>query len=221
MKKLSFQNCPLSILGISRWELVSWSANRIELGLTAQTCTSTYLTYCTQLLHNMRIKGCRVFYFQAIFSVQSKLTWKDYLTLNMLNFLKWNDLSSIFGTVNYHSLGYQMRIWKLVSQQNRAWSDCTNGRLAWLLYWWQRLITIVSSSIKVNTLSYPTSSLNSCSSLCIISIPYSSFMVKSIARPSLPDLFPLVLFTEFAWTYSKNIHLSLFLPRPEITNKSW
>ena len=41
-------------------------------------------------------------------------------------FLKWNSLSSIFGTVHYHFYVYQDENFMLVSQQYTAWSDCTN-----------------------------------------------------------------------------------------------
>ena len=49
-------------------------------------------------------------------------------------YLKWNNPSYIFGTVHYHFQGYQDENLKLVSQQYRAWSDCTARKcsLAWL-----------------------------------------------------------------------------------------
>ena len=37
----------------------------------------------------------------------------------------------------------------LVSQQYRAWSDCTEVQAGLVLYWWQILITFGSSRIKV------------------------------------------------------------------------
>ena len=39
---------------------------------------------------------------------------------------------------------------KLVSQQYRAWSDCTEVQAGLALYWWQRLIASGSSRIRVN-----------------------------------------------------------------------
>ena len=52
-------------------------------------------------------------------------------------FLKWNNPPSIYGTVQR----YQDENFKLVSQQYRAWSDCTDVQADPALYWWQRLIT--------------------------------------------------------------------------------
>ena len=46
--------------------------------------------------------------------------------------------------------GYQDVNLKLVSQQNRAWSDCTDVQTGLALYRWQRLITFDSSRIRVN-----------------------------------------------------------------------
>ena len=43
-----------------------------------------------------------------------------------------------------------MRTWKLVSQQYRAWSDCTDVQAGLALYWWQRLITFGFNRIRVN-----------------------------------------------------------------------
>ena len=42
-------------------------------------------------------------------------------------FLKWNNPPSIFGTLHYH-----YRDENLVSQQYRAWSDCTEVQAGWL-----------------------------------------------------------------------------------------
>ena len=52
---------------------------------------------------------------------------------------KWNNPTFIFGTPHYHFQGYQD--WKLVSQQYRAWSDCTEVQVGLELYLWQRQIT--------------------------------------------------------------------------------
>ena len=63
--------------------------------------------------------------------------------LGMLNFLNAIIYSPyIFGTVHYHFRDIKiLRIWKLVSQQHRAWSDCTDVKAGPDPYWWQRLIT--------------------------------------------------------------------------------
>ena len=49
-------------------------------------------------------------------------------------FLKWNSPPSIFGTVYYHFKGYQNENLKLVSQQYRAWSNCTDVQAGLALY---------------------------------------------------------------------------------------
>ena len=69
---------------------------------------------------------------------------------NYLNLLKWNNPSYIFGTVHYHFQGYQDGNLKLVSQQYRTWSDCTDVQAGLALYWWQRLLTFSVSRIRVN-----------------------------------------------------------------------
>ena len=58
--------------------------------------------------------------------------------------------TSIFATVHYHFKGYQDGNLKLVSQQYRAWSDCTEEQASLALYWWQSLITFGVGRIKVN-----------------------------------------------------------------------
>ena len=45
--------------------------------------------------------------------------------------------------------GYQGESLKLVSQQNRAWSDCTDVQAGLALFWWPRLITFGFSRIRV------------------------------------------------------------------------
>ena len=67
-------------------------------------------------------------------------------------FLKWNNQSYIFGTVHYHFYGYQDENLKLVSQQYRAWSDCTDVQAGLALYWWQRLFTFSVGRIRVKIL---------------------------------------------------------------------
>ena len=49
-------------------------------------------------------------------------------------FRKWNNPFYIFGTVHYHFLGYQDENVKLISQQYRAWSDCTDVHAGLALY---------------------------------------------------------------------------------------
>ena len=64
-------------------------------------------------------------------------------------FLKWNNPSSIFGTVKVIIFrDIRMRTWKLFSQQYRDWSDCTDMQASLALYWWQRLITFSSDRIR-------------------------------------------------------------------------
>ena len=53
-------------------------------------------------------------------------------------FLKWNNPPSIYDTVHYHFKGYQDGNLKSVSQQYRAWSECTDVQSGLALYWWQR-----------------------------------------------------------------------------------
>ena len=64
-------------------------------------------------------------------------------------FFKWNNPPSIFGTVHYHFYGYQDENLKLVSQQYRAWTDCTDVQAGLALYWWQTLIIFSPSRIRV------------------------------------------------------------------------
>ena len=70
--------------------------------------------------------------------------------------------------------------------------------------------------------NYKTSRRKRFSSLWISSIAYNSFMEKSRASPQFsPFVFPLALLTELACIYSRNIHLSLFLPLPVVDKKPW
>ena len=66
-------------------------------------------------------------------------------------FLKWNNPSYIFDTVHYQFKGYQDESLKMVSQQYRARSDCTDVQAGLALYCWQRLITFGAVRIWVNT----------------------------------------------------------------------
>ena len=65
-------------------------------------------------------------------------------------FHKWNNLSCIFWHSPLSFWGYQDENFQLVSQQYRAWSDCTDVQSGLALYWWQRLITFGVSRIRVN-----------------------------------------------------------------------
>ena len=65
--------------------------------------------------------------------------------------LKWNNSSYFFGTVHYHIKGYQDENLKLVSQQYRASSDCTDVQAGLALFWWQSLITFGVGRVRVNT----------------------------------------------------------------------
>ena len=61
--------------------------------------------------------------------------WPMYfLTLNLSNFSKWNNPTSIFGTVHFHFKDLKNENLKLVSQQYRAWSDCTGAQVGLVLY---------------------------------------------------------------------------------------
>ena len=73
------------------------------------------------------------------------------LTLHLLFFNELVHLP-LFRTVHYHFWGYQVENLKMVSQQYRAWTDCTNVPAGLALYWWQRLITFGSSRLRVNKL---------------------------------------------------------------------
>ena len=53
--------------------------------------------------------------------------------------LKWHDPFLELFIITFY--GYQDENFKLVSQQYRAWSDCTEVQAGLALYWWQRLIT--------------------------------------------------------------------------------
>ena len=83
---------------------------------------------------------------RAQFLNLSKL-FKSTLTLNLLNLL-----TSFFGTVHYQFWKCHDENLKLVIQQYRAWSDCTDVHVqaGLALYWWQSLITFSSSWIRVN-----------------------------------------------------------------------
>ena len=72
-----------------------------------------------------------------------------------VKFLKWNNPSSIFGTVHFHFRDIKIRTWSWVSQQYRAWSDCMNVQACLALYWWQRLISLGSSRIRFNIIFSP------------------------------------------------------------------
>ena len=56
------------------------------------------------------------------------------LTLNLLNFLSGIIHLPFFGTLRYHFYGCQDEHLMLVSQQYRAWSDCTDGQAGLALY---------------------------------------------------------------------------------------
>lgn len=75
---------------------------------------------------------------------------------------------------------------------------------------------------KKSICNYKTSRRKRFSSLWISSMAYNSFMEKSRASPQFsPFVFPLALLTELACMYSRNIHLSLFLPRPVVNKQPW
>ena len=56
-----------------------------------------------------------------------------------------------------------MKNLKLVDQQYRAWSECTDVQASQALYWWQRLIAFGSDRTRVNT---KEEVLNKCSAHC-------------------------------------------------------
>ena len=74
------------------------------------------------------------------------IMWRSWLPAE---FLKWNNPSFIFRTVHYHFEGCQNENLKMVRSQYIAWSDCMNVQADLALYWWQRLITFISSRIRV------------------------------------------------------------------------
>ena len=61
------------------------------------------------------------------------------------------DPLSISGIAHYHFKRYQDEIFKMVSQQYRAWSDCPDMLAGLAIYFWQRLITLGSSRVRSNT----------------------------------------------------------------------
>ena len=89
-----------------------------------------------------------------IFCLVSTFVPEHSLTLNLLNFLKWNNPTSIFGDVQYNFRDIKMRTEKFVSQQYRGWLDCTDVQAGLTLYWWHRLITFGCSRIRVNNSAY-------------------------------------------------------------------
>ena len=66
-------------------------------------------------------------------------------------FRKWTCPPSIFGAVHYHIWENQDKNLKLASQQYRAWSVCMDVQAGLALYWWQRLITLSTSRIRVKS----------------------------------------------------------------------
>ena len=49
-------------------------------------------------------------------------------------FHKWNNPPSFFGIVHYRFQGYQNENMMLVSQEYRAWSDCTDVQAGLAIY---------------------------------------------------------------------------------------
>ena len=75
---------------------------------------------------------------------ETQLVWTLALLINYYQpkFLKWNNPPYIYLELSiYHFRDIKMSIWKLVSHQYRAWSDCIDVQAGLALYWWQRLIT--------------------------------------------------------------------------------
>ena len=48
----------------------------------------------------------------------------------------------------------------LVSQQYRAWSDCTDVQTGLALYWWQRLISFGVGRIRVKWINPPSGTIH-------------------------------------------------------------
>ena len=70
------------------------------------------------------------------------------LTLNLLYFL--NGILYLLSIFIFRESKMRINL-KLVSQRNRAWSDCMiDVQTGLALHWWQRLITLGSSKIRVN-----------------------------------------------------------------------
>ena len=85
------------------------------------------------------------------------LNLMNFLTLNLMNFLTLNLMNFLNGIIHLPFLELSViiiwdiknRTWKMVSQQYRAWSNCTDVQAGLALYWWQRLITFGSSKRRV------------------------------------------------------------------------
>ena len=59
------------------------------------------------------------------------------------------DLCIFFWNLRWYLQRLQDENFKSVSQQYRAWSDCTDVQTGLTLYWWQTIITFGSSRVKV------------------------------------------------------------------------
>ena len=66
----------------------------------------------------------------------------------VLNFLKEKSSFLALSIIIFRDI--KMRVLPLVSQQYRAWLDCTDVQAGLALCWWQRLILFGSSRITVN-----------------------------------------------------------------------
>ena len=69
-----------------------------------------------------------------------------WLTLNLLNFLN-RIIHLLF--LKLFIIVFFIKMWKLVSQQYRAWSDCMDVQTDLTLHWWQGLTTCGSSRVRV------------------------------------------------------------------------
>ena len=81
-----------------------------------------------------------------------------------------------------------MRIFKLVSQQYRAWSDCTHVQAGLALYWWQRLITFASSRLKAKANSLSLYSIISLS-LFYLQNDWHIFLLESHCSREAKNIF--------------------------------
>ena len=122
----------------------------------------TSIVTCKYQLHNLwliaqgmtkinKAKTCELhFIIRAVANMYDCIFMTKFylLTLNLPNFLN--------GIIIFHFwncplsfMGYQDENLKLVSQQYRAWSDCTDVQAGLAQYWWQRLITFSVGRIRV------------------------------------------------------------------------
>ena len=107
---------------------------------------------------------------EHIYITSKVLLYFALLTLTMPNFLNGIIRRPFLPLSIIIFEGYQDENLKMVSQQYRAWSDCTAVQAGLALYWWQRLIIFGVGRIRVNTVTCIRQSqpLSSTYEICII-----------------------------------------------------